>query len=123
MKRDRQAEGEKLLQRAEDNLRESLIEILPEVVASGESIFFNSRFNPHGFAPHVLSRQGEALFQSASACLKVREALGLSSAGSVGELFLTCCREAASDNPQRLGPRRLAADLMERLVHGTSPLT
>ncbi|MPM99996.1 hypothetical protein SDC9_147191 [bioreactor metagenome] len=118
MKRDRQAEGEKLLQRAEHNLRESLIEILPEVVASGENIFFNSRFNPHGLAPHLLSPQGEALFESASACLEVREALGLSSAGSVGELFLASCREAASDNPHRFGPRRLGADLMERLLHG-----
>lgn len=118
MKRDRQAEGEKSLQGAEHSLRESLIELLPKVLASGESIFFNSRFNPHGLAPHLLSRQGEALFQSASACLEMREALGLSSAGSVGELFLASCHKAASDNPHRPGPRRLAADLMERLVHG-----
>lgn len=118
MKRNRQAEGEKLLLGAEQSLRESLIEMLPEVVASGESVFFNSRFNPHGLAPHLLSRQGEALFQSASACLELREALGLSCAGSVGELFLASCREAASENPHRLGSRRLAADLMERLVHG-----
>lgn len=118
MKRDRQAEGEEMLHGAERNLRESLIEILPEVVASGESVFFNSQFNPHGLAPHLLSRQGEALFQSASACLEMREALGLSPAGSVGELFLASCREAANDNPHRLGPRRLAAELMERLIHG-----
>ena len=53
MKRDRQAEGKELLQGAERNLRESLIEILPEVVASGEAIFFNSQFNPHGLAPVI----------------------------------------------------------------------
>lgn len=112
-----------MLRGAEHEFRESLIEILPEVVSSGESIFFNSKFNPHRLAPHMLSRQGEALFQSASACLEMREALGLSSAGSVGELFLGACREAASDNHHRLGPRRLAAGLMERLVHGPSLLT
>ena len=118
MKRDRQAEGKELLQGAERNLRESLIEILPEVVASGEAIFFNSQFNPHGLAPHLLSRQGEALFQSASACLEMREALGLSSAGSVGELFLVFCHKAASDDPHHHGPGRLATEFMERLVHG-----
>ncbi len=107
-----------MLREAEKNLRVSLMEMLPEVVASSEIIFFNSRFNPHGLAPHKLSPLGEALFESASACLELREALGLPAAGSVGELFFASCREAASDNPHRLGPRRLAAVLLERLEHG-----
>jgi hypothetical protein len=107
-----------MLREAEKNLRESLMEMLPEVVASGEIIFFNSRFNPYGLAPRKLSPMGEALFESASACLELREALGLPTAGSVGELFLASCREAASNNPHGLGPRRLAAVLMERLENG-----
>mgnify|MGYP000454407175 CR=1 FL=1 len=117
MKRDRRAEGEKILQGAEHTLRESLIEILPEVAFSGEHLFFNSQFNPHNLAPHLLSKRGEALLQTSLGCVEMREALGLPVAGSVGDMFLASCREASSSNPHRLGPRWLAAELLDLLSH------
>jgi hypothetical protein len=117
MKRNRRAEGEAILRRAENTLRESLAEILPEVVASGEPLFFNSQFNPHSLPAHLLSKDGEALLQASSACVEMREALGLPGEGSVAELFLASCTEAASSNPHRRGPKQLAAALLERLAH------
>ncbi len=116
MKRNRQAEGERLLHGAEQTLRQSLLEILPEVAFSGEYVFFNSQFNPLNLNPQHMSKQGEALLQSALACVEMREALGFPVAGSVGDLFLASCREASSSNPHRLGPRRLAANLLEHLT-------
>ena len=117
MKRDRRAEGEKILHGTEHSLRDVLLEILPEVVTSGEPIFTNSQFNPHALPSHHLSKQGEALFQSASACVEMREALDFPVAKSVGQLFLDSCAESASTNEQRRGPRKLAAALMEKLKH------
>jgi hypothetical protein len=58
------------------------------------------------------------LLQTSLACVEMRGALGLPVAGSVGDLFLASCREASNSNPHRLGPRRLAAELLERLSHG-----
>ena len=115
MKRDRRAEGENILREAESTLRESLIEILPEVAESGEQLFMNSQFNPHNLPSQHLSKQGEALLQTALACIEMREALELPVEGSVGELFIASCKEAASSDQQRRGPRKLAAALLERL--------
>ena len=115
MKRDRHAEGEAILKRAENTLRESLTEILAEVVESGEPLFFNSQFNPHNLPKHLLSKRGEALLQTSLTCVEMREALGLSVTGSVAEQYLASCAEASSSDPHRYGPRRLAAALLERL--------
>lgn len=117
MKRDRQAEGQRILQGAENTLRQSLLEILPEVMASSEPLFFNSKFNPHSLPTHLLSKQGEALLQTSIACVEMREALGLPVVGSVGELFLASCAEASSSDEQRRGPKKLAAALLGRLAH------
>ncbi len=117
MKRDRRAEGEKILHNAEHSLREVLLEILPEVAISGEPLFTNLQFNSHALPAHLLSKQGEALFQSASACVEMREALELPVLGSVGQLFLDSCAESASESEHRRGPRKLAAALLERLKH------
>ena len=115
MKRDRQAEGERILREAEGTLRESLLEVLPGVVESGEQLFFNSQFNPHDLPPHHLSKQAEAFLQTSLACVEMREALELPVEGSVADLFLASCKEAASSNEHRRGPRKLAAALLGRL--------
>ena len=106
-----------MLRRAESTLRDSLLEILPEVITSGEQIFTNSRFNPSNLPTHLLSKQGEALYQSASACVEVRETLGLPVLESIGQLFIESCAESASANEHRRGPRKLSAALMEKLNH------
>ena len=117
MKRDRRAEGVRILQDAEDTLRKMLCEALPEVITSGEALFTNSRFNPHNLPSHLLSKLGEALLGTSTACVEMRAALGLPTRESVGQLFLDACAEAASSDEQRRGPRRLAAALLERLTH------
>ncbi|MFZ2162053.1 MAG: hypothetical protein WAW02_07545 [Sideroxyarcus sp.] len=117
MKRDRRAEGEKILRNAEHSLCEVLLEILPEVVISGEPLFTNLQFNSQALPVHLLSKQGEALFQSASACVEMREALDLPVGESVGRLFLDTCAESASESEHRRGPRKLATALLEKLKH------
>ena len=117
MKRDRQAEAERILLGAESTLRSSLLEILPEVIVSGEAVFTNSQFNPSALSEPSLSKQGEALFQTATACVEMREALGLPVSGSIGQLFIDACIEVASSNEHRRGSRKLAASILEQLTH------
>ena len=121
MKQRHRAKGEKILHATENTLRESLLEILSEVVGSGEQLFFNSQFNPHNLPPYHLSKQGEALLQTSLACIEMRETLELPAEGSVGELFVASCKEAASSNEHRLGPRKLAAALLEQLSNAVQP--
>jgi hypothetical protein len=115
MKRDRRSEGEAMLVGLERTLRLSLLEVLPSVVKFGSPLFTNSKFNPHGLPAHILDEGAEAFFESASACVDLREHLGLSVVGSVGHLFLDACEESASSNEHRRGPRKLAEALLERL--------
>ena len=117
MKRDRQSEGEQLLRAAEVTLRESLVEFLPTVVKSGEPLFTNSHYNPHKLLRHYFSNKAVALIDSSLACVEMREALGLAVAGSVGQLFIEACKESASSNEHRRGPRKLAAVLLASLNH------
>ncbi len=71
-------------------------------------MFTNSQFNPSALPAHLLSKQGEALFQSSNACVEMREALDLPVPGTVGQLFIEACVESASSNEHRRGPRKLA---------------
>jgi len=117
MKRNRRAEGESILQSAENTLRDSLLEILPMAAETGEPLFTNSRFNPHGLPAHLLSKQAEALLEISLACVEMREALNLPVDGSIGNLYLLACEESASSNEHRRGPRKLAASLLEHLCN------
>lgn len=76
----------------------------------------NSEYNPHALPLHSLPKESEDLFLSAIACLKIRDELDLPHAESVGQLFLECCSESSSTNPQRRGPRRLATALIAKLA-------
>jgi hypothetical protein len=118
MKRERRAEGEQILANAESTLRQSLIEMLPTVVESGDALFTNSQFNPHGLPAHSLSKRAEALLETSLACVEMREALSLPVVGSVGWLYLEACKEAASSNDHRRGPRKLAAAVLGQLRYG-----
>ena len=118
MKRDRQIEGEKMLRDAESNLRKELLDVLPEIMESGTSFFFNSHFNPFQLPAHHLSKLSEAMIESSLACVEMREALGLPVEGSPGRLFIEACEESASSDDHRRGPRKLAAALLARLHHG-----
>lgn len=120
MKRDREAEGKEILREAEESLREVLLDWLPHVELTGEALFSNSRFNPHGLPAHALSKKAEALLEAASNCVELRDALELPTAGSIGEQFLEACAENASANEHRRGPRRLASALLQELKIGGS---
>jgi len=115
MKRDRPAEIEKLLQEAEDSLRVMLLGCLPYAASNGGSLFVNSDYLPAGYLHSRISDEGEALYQCARLCLLNRELAALPIKGSVGDLFIAACAENASNDEHRLGPKRLAMSLLERL--------
>jgi hypothetical protein len=119
MKRSRLAKGEERLASSESLLRASLLEVLPGVASGGFSLLFtNSKYNPHGFPTHRIDREAEAFLELALACVELREHLRLPMDGTVGELFLAACEEAASSDEHRRGPRRLAEALLQRLRDG-----
>jgi hypothetical protein len=115
MKRDRRAEGEDMLRSGEAELRAQLLEALPRVVRTRETLFVNSRFKPPGFPAKHISKESEALLDLALACVEMREALELPESGSVGKLFMEACEENASSNEHRRGPRKLAAALLSAI--------
>ena len=119
MKRDRIAEAESLLREAEATLRTILLERLPEVADSGGGLFVNSDFIPHGFPRSKVFGEGPALYSNAKSCVALRESLRLPVERSVGALFIAACAENASENENRLGPRRLALSLLEGLKRET----
>jgi hypothetical protein len=115
MKRDRLAEAERLLNETESSLRAMLIAALAEVADTGGALFVNSEFVPPGFPKSKVFGKGEAFYRNARSCLELRQTLRLPTADTVGALFLEACAENASAREDRLGPRRLATALMERL--------
>lgn len=117
MKRDRIAETETSLRAAEARLAVALLAVLPEVALSGAPLFTNHAHNPHGLPISKLWAQAETLYSDALSCVETREAIGLPTADSMGQLFLAACEEAASSDERRRGPRKLAASLFERLRH------
>jgi len=79
-------------------------------------LFFNSSFYPAYLGNHQLGERSERLLSLASESVALREQLGLPVIGSVGQLFLSACSEAANTaNDNRRGPRQLAAWLLGEL--------
>ena len=105
------------LQQAEARLRDRLLVLLPEAAEGGRALFTNSAFNPSKLRASHFAVDAESLLSEARKCLDLRIALGLSTKGSVGQLFLEACGEAAGSDPHRRGPRRLAAALLEAIAN------
>ena len=103
----------------EAKLRQHLLHVLPEAAESGSSVFTNSEFNPSGLPTHLFRSDAESLLNSARECVRLREVVGLQTEGSVGAIFLEACQENASSDPQRRGPRKLAASVLQALSHDT----
>jgi hypothetical protein len=97
----------------ETELRQQLLDLLPETAESGSNMFTNSEFNPFNLPAHHLRADAESLLKSARECVRLREVLGLEVESSVGTLYLAACEEHASKNQQRRGPRKLAAALLK----------
>lgn len=104
------------LRLAENRLRSLLLRVLPRAVESGADYFTNSAFNPHGMRSSHMQPDAETLLQLAEESLALRDQLYLPKQGSVGELYLMACSEAADlSNERRRGPRKLAVWLSQEL--------
>jgi hypothetical protein len=116
MKSSRRDKLEAQLSAAETSLLELLARVLPRVAHSGEMLFFNSAFLPDTVQPHWLPQESEELMSLANDAASLREELGLSVVGTVGQLYLSACSESANyTNGNRRGPRQLATWLLGEL--------
>jgi hypothetical protein len=111
---------ESQLLQEEGALRDRLLTALPVAAQSGQDLFTNSRFNPHGLLlSHVLPLS-EQLLASADKCIALRRSIGLAVEGSVGQLFVAACEERANSEPHGRGPKKLAAWLLAELPNERS---
>lgn len=116
MKSSRLVKIEQQLASSESELCEMLSRLLPRVAASGEMLFFNSEHLPDTVRPGWLPSESEALLEAAKHCVALRQRIGLPVDDSIGQLFLSACREAADcANSHRRGPRQLASWLISRM--------
>jgi hypothetical protein len=118
----RREQLEAKLAETESRLRSLLLPALERAAESGEALFFNSAFLPAGYRLSLLPPESEASLELACEAVALREQLAESVVGTVGQLYLSACQEAANTaNEQRRGPRRLASWLLAELQsrHGT----
>ncbi|RYG58508.1 MAG: hypothetical protein EON60_13010 [Alphaproteobacteria bacterium] len=116
MKTSRQDKLETQLAATERELLELLADALPHTAQQGDMLFFNSEFHPDYIRPHQIDERSERLLSLSSDGVTLREQIGLPVLGSVGQLFLSACSEAANTtNDNRRGPRQLAAWLLGEL--------
>jgi len=107
----------KQLSSSEDDLRTQLLSVLPNAVVSGVDYFTNSSFNPHNLLSAHMQPDAEKYLRLAEESLSLRDQLLLPKQGSVGNLYLMACSEAADlNNEHRRGPRKLAAWLSQELI-------
>lgn len=121
MKPSRLNKLEAQLSAIETSLLDLLAQALPRVAHSGEMLFFNSAFLPDMIQPHWLPQESEELLSLANDAVSLREELGLSVVGTVGQLYLSACSESANyANGNRRGPRQLATWLLGELERSIS---
>ena len=112
MKANARANQSAMLDAEEASLRARLLAILPGAAAGGAQLFLNS--------PKTTARysheEADALFMSAQRCMVLRATLGLDAEGGVADHFLIACREAASGDAHRRGPRKLAEWLLTKIT-------
>jgi hypothetical protein len=116
MKSDARAKKARVALDAEEaSLRAQLLALLPSVARDGGQPFLNSRNSPETTARYS-HKDADTLFTSAEGCVGLRKSIGLEGEGEVAGYFLAACREAASGDPQRRGPRKLAEWLLGKLA-------
>jgi hypothetical protein len=115
MKPNVRAKQSAMLDAEEASLRARLLAILPGAVAGGAQLFLNSTNSPKTPARYY-HKEADTLFASAQRCMALREYLGLDAEGGVAHHFLIACREAASGDPHRRGPRKLAEWLLTKIT-------
>ena len=116
MKTSRQAKMESQLAMAESELLAALAGALPYTAQHGDGLFHNSELRPEYIQPHHIDSQSERLYQLAKQSVELRDTIGFPVLGSIGQLFISACRESANtSNANRRGPRQLAAWLIGEL--------
>lgn len=105
-----------MLDAEEASLRARLLAILPGAATGGSQLFLNAGNSPSSIARYS-HEDADDLFASAKRCVELRGDLGLDVAGSVADNFLVACREAASGDSHRRGPRKLAEWLFTKITH------
>jgi hypothetical protein len=116
MKASRQDKLETRLAATESELCELLFDALPHTAQHGDMLFFNSAFRPDYVTSNLIGELNERLLSLSSESIELREEIGLPVLGSVSQLFLSACSEAANTaNDNRRGPRQLAAWLLGEL--------
>ena len=113
----RQSKQEAALAAIETELASRLRAILPGVVAgSRTAIFINQEFNPHNLLAAHYDADSDDLLRLSREAEKLREQLELPSDEGPAHLYLEACQELADlGDPHRLGPRRLAERVLDRL--------
>jgi hypothetical protein len=104
-----------MLDAEEATLRDRLLTILPGGSTSGGQLFLNASNSPNSISRHS-HEEADDLFASAKRCMELRADLGLDAAGTVADHFLIACREAASGDAHRRGPRKLAEWLFAKIT-------
>jgi hypothetical protein len=115
MKDDRHAKLRAMLDTEEGSLRVRLLAILPDVAARGTQLVLNSTNSPETTARYSHEEANE-LFTSAQRIMALRGKLGLDTEHCVSDHFLIACREAASSDAHRRGPRKLAEWLLTKIT-------
>ena len=116
MKASRQDKLGTRLAATESELLGMLEDALPYTAQHGDMIFFNSQFHPDYIRPHQIAERNDLFLTLSSESVALRERIGLPVLGSVGQLFLSACSEAANtSNDNRRGPRQLATWLLGEL--------
>ena len=116
MKADVRANQSRAMLDAEEaSLRARLLAILPGAATGGSQLFLNSTNSPKTTARYA-HEEADDLFVSARRCMELRASLGLDAEGGVADHFLIACREAASGDAHRRGPRKLAEWLLAKLA-------
>ena len=96
-------------------LKSQLLELLPGALAGNTLLFINSEFNSLGLRPHSLKSNSEELLSKSKECIQLRESLAMPIENSPGYLYISACKESASTDENRRGPRRLAEWLLGEL--------
>jgi len=99
----------------EASLRARLLKILPHVASAGAQLFLNAVNSPKSTARYC-HEEADDLFASAQRCADLRELLSLEGEPSIAGYFLAACHEAASTDPHRRGPRKLAEWLLTKVT-------
>jgi len=115
MKADVRGKQSATLGAEEASRRARLLAILPGAAAGGTQIFLNSTNSPKTIARYS-HEEADDLFTSAQRCMVLRANLGLDAEGGVADQFLIACREAASGDAHRRGPRKLAEWLLTKIT-------